>query len=231
MAGLVIIDNGKNEVRQIGETAASWMLRTGVYAAANAINLAIQQKNKIKDKDFLLLPEYIAASPLSTLKTDYRDDKGKGIDYSGMRFMQGEIPVNNIILKNKNNEIIEFVNAKINVRKENTIIETAVVNRVGKIKEYIYAVDYAVDISGDIMISENRYPTSEIGKVNRFLSDPEVFDVVNTYLETSFGITKIVFKSGTFEQQSQKHFNILPFKFQFISDNDAENAYGLIMEN
>jgi len=225
MAGLVIIDNSRNAVRQIGETAASWMLRTGAYAAANAINLAIQQGKRHQPKDYPLLPEHTWSVKSATLKEEH-----SGSDYSGMRFLQGGIPVNNLILKNKNNEFIEFVDAKIRVTKQNTIIETALVNRKGTIKEYIAARDYEIGIRGNIMVSENCYPTFEIGEINRFLSDPEEFDVVNTYLGT-FGIAKVVFKTGDFDQQGQKFFNVLPFDFRFTSDNDAENAYGLIMDN
>ena len=225
MAGLVIIDNGKNMAKQIGETSASWILRTGVYAAANAINLAIQQKKRHSPKDYSLKPAWVPDSSLLTLKKKYPDR-----NYSNMPFLVGDIPVNNIILKNRNNELIEFVNAKINVRKENTIVETALVNRRGTIKEYISAKDYAVDISGDIIVEGNSYPAFEAGEINRFLNSPEEFDVVSVFLE-ELEIDKIVFKNGDFMQQSQKFFNSLPFKFQFISDNNAENVYGLIMEN
>ena len=224
MAGLVIIDNWSNAVRQIGETTASWMLRTGAYAAANAINFAIQQKNRYPSKDYPLLPEFIPSVESLTLKKQHA-----GSNYTGMRFLKGDIPVNNLILKSKKNDFIEFVNAKIRVTKQNTIVETALVNRVGTIKEYITAKDYVIDISGDIMVSENAYPTYEIGEINEFLSEPEVFDVANVYLET-FNISKMVFDHGDFDQQAQRYFNVLPFKFTFKSDNDSENAYGLIYE-
>ncbi|MCL2291229.1 MAG: DUF6046 domain-containing protein [Bacteroidetes bacterium] len=254
MAGLVIISNDTNEIRQTGETESSWLLRALKYEthhaintarwentndpkwlaeqALNAVNVARQAGETIASwaartglYKKMLRPEYTAVSPMSTLKKSY-----EGSDYSHMRFLQGNIPVNNLILKNKNGEFIEFVDAKINIRRENTIVETALAKREGTIKEYIAAKDYAIDISGNIMISENYYPTFEIGKVNRFLKEPEVFDVVNTYLE-AFDIAKVVFRSGDFNQQSQKYFNVLPFRFQFISDNDEENAYGLIIEN
>ena len=226
MAGLVIIDNEANAVRQIGETAASWLLRTGAYAAANAVNAAARQaiESSRVDKKYPLGYLLPPTTEWDTLKKKYA-----GSNYGNMRFLQDDIPVNNIILKNKNNDFIEFVNAKINVRKENTIVETALVNRKGTIKEYIAAKDYIVDVSGDIMVSTNSFPALETGVVNEFLSSPESFEVANVYLD-SFDITKVVFRNGNFNQQSQKYFNVLPFTFQFISDNDAENAYGLIME-
>jgi len=225
MAGIVIIDNEKNMARQIGETATSWVLRTGAYAAANAINLAIQQKRKHGSKDYGLTPAHIWSSELATLKKKYPDR-----DYRNMPFLVGDIPANNIILKNSRNELIEFVNAKIRVTKENTIIPTALVNRRGAIKEYITAKDYVINIAGDIMVGDNSYPAYEAGEVNSFLDEPEEFDIVNVLLE-ELGISKVVFNSGDFDQQGQKFFNILPFKFQFTSDNDAENAYDLIMDN
>jgi len=227
MAGLVIIDNGTNAVRQIGETAASWLLRTGAYGDANAINLAARTAIDISrpNKKYSLAPEYIDKTRPANLQT-----QNIGSDYTGMRFLVGDIPVNNLILKNKNNDFIEFVNAKINVKKENTIVETVLVNRRGTIKEYINAKDYTVDISGDIMADCNCYPINLIREINCFLSKPEVFDVVNTYLD-EYEISKLVFRNGDFLQQSQKFFNVLPFKFSFTSDNDEENAYGLIIDN
>jgi hypothetical protein len=210
MAGLVIIDNETNKVRQIGETAASWLLRTGAYAAATALNTATSIRLNTES---------------DTLKKGHPQST-----YTDMRFLYGDIPVNNLILKNENKGFIEFVNAKIRVNKQNTIVETPLVNRVGTIKEYIAAKDYTIDVSGDIIVNTNSYPIIEIHKVNEFLSAPETFEVVNVYLG-AFHIDKMVFKNGNFNQQGQKFFNALPFDFTFTSDNDSENSYGLIMKN
>jgi hypothetical protein len=227
MAGLVIIDNGKNAARQIGETTESWLLRTGAYATANAINLAVRtaiDKSK-PDKKYPFGYVSLPTTELDTLQKKHPESK-----YTNMRFLQENIPVNNLILKNKNNDFIEFVNAKICVTKQNTIVETPLVNRTGTVKEYIHARDYEINVSGDIMVDTNYYPAFEIGVINEFLTSPEEFKIANVYLE-SFKIDNMVFKSGDFDQQGQKYFNVLPFRFQFISDNDAENAYGLIMDN
>lgn len=226
MAGIVIIDNASNTVKQIGETAASWVLRGGAYLAANARNVA--EFNAAKPEKTYPLNHNISSNLQywHTLKMEHSKSK-----YDNMRFLQDDIPVNNLILKNKNNFFIEFVNAKIRVFKQNTIVETALVNRAGTIKEYITAKDYEIDISGDIMTdAANVYPSTEMGVINGFLDIPEEFEVTNAYL-SEFGIHKMVFKSGNFNQQGQKFFNVLPFDFQFISDNDSDNAYGLIMEN
>lgn len=254
MAGIVIIGNKNNEIRQTEGTEASWMLRAIKYQTHYAANTARMENTS--DLKWLiaqtlntvnagrqaggtagswaarqsaygmtLRPEHTWNVKSATLKESH-----PGSDYSNMRFMQDNIPANNLILKNKNNEFIEFVNAKIDVIKQNTIIETALVNRRGKIKEYITALDYEIKITGDIMVSENYYPTYEIGEINDFLSEPDEFDIVNTYLE-AFEITKVVFKNGNFNQQKQKHFNVLPFDFTFVSDEDTDNAYGLIIEN
>ena len=227
MAGLVIIDNSRNVEKQIGETSASWLLRMSAHITANAINKAVRTAIELSkpEKKYQIMGSFAPDSEYHRLQT-----KDPEISYQGMRFLQDKIPVNNLILKSKNNEFIEFVNAKIDVIKQNTIIETALVNRRGKIKEYITALDYEIKITGDIMVSENYYPTYEIGEINDFLSEPDEFDIVNTYLE-AFEITKVVFKNGNFNQQKQKHFNVLPFDFTFVSDEDTDNAYGLIIEN
>jgi hypothetical protein len=226
MAGLVIIDNGTNTLRQIGETSASWLARMGAYAAANAINLAVRTTID-KTKPAKKYPLKFALAPPSEY---YKlQTKNPGSSYQQMRFLQDNIPVNNLILKNENNSFVEFVNAKIRVQKQNTIVETALVNRVGTIKEYIAAKDYEVKVSGDIMVDENYYPIFEVESINEFLSSPEAFSIANVYLE-GFNIEKMVYKDGSFDQQKQTHFNVLPFEFTFISDNDSENAYGLVID-
>jgi hypothetical protein len=205
MAGIVIISNAANEVRQVGETTASWLLRSEMYQRS-------------------LRGEFTGYGDWDKLKIDHH-----GSDYSDMRFMQGGIPPNNLVLK-ADNTFIEFVNAKIRVTKQNTIVETSMVNRNGTIKEYINAKDYVVDITGDIMTSDNIYPVREIEKIDKYLSEKKVLDVVNVFLD-AFKISKVVFKDGDFDQQKQSFFNVLPFKFQFISDEDSDNAYGLTMDN
>jgi len=228
MAGIYIL-NGHNETMRLGGTEASWLaaqslnvLNAARQAGETAASWAVRQKLY----KMMLRPAYVPLNPATGMLKQKHPDS----NYSDMRFLQDDIPVNNLILKSKNNEFIEFVNAKIKVTKQNTIVETVLVNRIGTIKEYINAKDYVVDVSGDIMVSENRYPTFQIASVSRFLSEPEAFDVVNTYLDT-FGISKMVFEKGDFDQQKQTHFNVLPFKFIFKSDNDSENAYGLIIDN
>jgi len=203
MAGLVII-NGINTVRQIGETTGSWLLRSKLYSLRLASNS---------------LPSHSDTLELKTRA---------GSNYKNMRFLVGDVPANNIIFGDKNNNIIEFVNAKIRVTKENTIVKTALVSRSGTIKEYIAAKDYVIDISGDIITNSNLYPVEEMEKVNEFLNSPEEFYVSNVFLDV-LNICKVVFESGDFDQQSQKYFNVLPFKFKFTSDDDPENFYGLNM--
>lgn len=226
MAGLVIIDNGTNTVKQIGETAASWLLRTGLYAAANAINMAVQE---VKERSKPGKKYHFNYFPPPTAEMDTLKKQYAGRNYSGMKFLVGDIPVNNLILKNKNNDLIEFVDAKIRVTKQNTIIETPVTGRVGTVKEYIAAKDYEISIAGNIMVSTNSYPMLQAAAINEFLSSPESFEVANVYLE-NLNITNVVFKSGTFNQQGQTFINVLPFDFNFLSDNDSENAYGLVMD-
>ena len=50
-----------------------------------------------------------------------------------------------------NSSEIELYGAIINVQKQNKIVETELVNRVGKIKELIQESDYNVSISGNLV--------------------------------------------------------------------------------
>jgi len=130
---------------------------------------------------------------------------------------------NVLILRNQANDVqIVFYDVKIRVNRRNTIIETPLAGRTGSVKEYIQAQDYDISVSGSL-ISDHRikFPLAELRAVVELLHKAETFTLANVYLE-SFGISKVVLKSADYDQQSQQFVNVLPFSFNFVSDEDYE---------
>ncbi|MDR2652131.1 MAG: DUF6046 domain-containing protein, partial [Prevotellaceae bacterium] len=139
--------------------------------------------------------------------------------------LTADIPRNNIVLcavvDGKTYEI-EFTDAKCKVIKENKIVETAIVNRRGTVKEYINAKDYSITISGNLFVnSKEDFPVEAVKMLNKLLSTTESIEVSSAYL-SFFEITKMVFKNGNFDQQTAKYVNVLPFSLEFVSDEDYE---------
>lgn len=135
----------------------------------------------------------------------------------------------NSLLLYSDDTSIELVDVKIDVTQENTIVKTPMVGTRGTIKELINAKDYVVKISGNIhnatesgdvdLYNGNVYPIAQLAKLENILYQLKIFSVVNVFLNT-LGINNLVLESASFKQQGQKHFNILPFNLDFVSDED-----------
>ncbi len=137
------------------------------------------------------------------------------------------IPKNNVILRNKNNDTIEFFDVRINVTKESEIKDTQIVNRHGEIKEFIQQKDYKVTIKGNIIGERGIFPYEELKKLNDIFNEEDSLDVSSEYLNC-FGITKIVLEKADFHQSEMRYYNLMPFTLNFKSDMDYEF---LIMDN
>jgi hypothetical protein len=137
------------------------------------------------------------------------------------------IPKNNVILRNKNNDTIEFFDVKIDVTKANNIVSTPLVNRHGEIKEFIQQQDYTIKFSGNIIEERGIFPYEELKKLNDILNEEDSLDVSSAYLNC-FGITKIALENAIFNQSIKSHYNLMPFTLNFKSDMDYEF---LIMDN
>ncbi|MDR1984977.1 MAG: DUF6046 domain-containing protein [Prevotellaceae bacterium] len=167
-----------------------------------------------------------------------------GIDYENMQddnvtFLNEEIlrvpsdgyahknlfsmPRNNIIIEDINRGFkIEFLNAKCKVVKQNTIVETAVVNRDGTVKEFINAKDYSINISGDVISDwQYNFPVEEMKTLIGLLNQKTNMKVESAYLGM-FGISQVIFKQGTFDQTVAHYVNTMPFSLEFASDENYE---------
>ena len=135
-------------------------------------------------------------------------------------FTDGGLHENNVVLCTNKGVLIEFINAKIDVTKQNAaFVATSVVNRAGKVKEYLQADDYKVKITGDLIGNRNKFPYPYLVLLNQILNEGKSINVASVYLY-AFGITKLAFDKAEFKQSGLTYFNALPFELNFVSDRD-----------
>ena len=132
---------------------------------------------------------------------------------------EGGLSTNNVILCTDKGIAIEFIDAKIDVKKQNTLIETTLVNRSGKVRERIQADDYIVKIAGNLIGGCDRFPYSALVLLNKILNEARSISVASAYLY-AFGITRLALKSADFKQSDLKAFNAMPFLLEFVSDRN-----------
>lgn len=126
---------------------------------------------------------------------------------------------NSLILKNKDNTQIGLVGVKIDVTKANKIVETQLVNREGKVKEFIQNDDYTITVKGNLYGNRNKFPLAALQQLLEVLRPNQNMEIASPYLE-AFGICKVILKSADFKQSNLKYFNVMPFELSLISDTD-----------
>ncbi len=131
-----------------------------------------------------------------------------------------EVKRNNIILKSFDGSVeIELITAECDVVPSNTIVETPIIGKRGTVKEYISSNDYKVNISGMVFSdSANSFPLYEQIAFKKLLDTERYFEVDSVYLGL-WGITKLVYKTGSFKP-NKKFVNAFDFKLQCLSDED-----------
>ncbi len=140
-------------------------------------------------------------------------------DYTDLLKIDGVNSDNSLILKNANNTQIALIGVKIDVTKANKIVETSLVNREGKVKEFIQADDYTVKITGNLFGDRNKFPLEALQQLLEVLRPNQNMEVASPYLE-AFGICKVVLKQAQFNQSNLRHFNVMPFELLMASDTE-----------
>lgn len=192
-SSIIIINNLINQAEQIGRNLVLGTLREEGYSRA--------------------------LKTLANRNEQLLSVRSEHVGRENYALMTGE-PINNLILSTKEGEIIEFYNCKINVTKQHTLVKTPLQGVDGTVKEFIQASDYTVTVSGDlIMANPKAFPLEPLNLLNKILSKAESLQVASVYLESGFGITELVFERANFNQSNLKHFNVMPFSIDFISDN------------
>lgn len=183
--------------------------KEAIYAAVNAANTASQIGASL-GVSYAKEGLYKGALESAPIVFDNYSDKLRTV---------GSQYDNNLILKSSDGTQIEFIDAKIDVTRQNKIVETSLVYRSGKVKELIQKDDYNITVKGNLIGDKDKFPYVLLDRLLSILEEPESFDVANVYLE-SFGICKVVLKDVKFNQGEQKFLNAMPFTLTLVSDED-----------
>jgi len=191
--------NALNKAAQIGVTIGSFKAQEAIYKVA--------------------MSDPVQAQRYAAILTDPRGRLANTVNYSP--YIGKSEPVCNDIILAVGTNVMTFYDAKVNVVKNKVIHSQSLVGVSGSIKELIQEGDYNIDISGNI-ITDNQYgfPVDGLKTLNDILTPNEPINVTSVYLNDIFGVTKIVFTRGSFDQRQIKHFNIMPFTLSFMSDID-----------
>lgn len=100
-------------------------------------------------------------------------------------------------------------------------METSLVNREGKVKEFIQSDDYTVKITGNLFGDRNKFPLEALQQLLEVLRPNQNMEVASPYLE-AFGICKVVLNQADFKQSNLRHFNVMPFELILHSDVDYD---------
>ena len=133
-------------------------------------------------------------------------------------------PINKLTFRtfdSEGNELtLEFDDVKIDVTRANKIISTQVFNTWGTVKEFLFADDYKVIISGNLKTDNpKKFPVYDLAWMVNFFNYWASYDVANLYLEL-FDIRKLALEKADFNQSNARFFNVLPFTLTMVSDVD-----------
>jgi hypothetical protein len=103
---------------------------------------------------------------------------------------------------------------------EKNIIKTAMIDKVGTVKEYIGMGDIQLTIRGYVATKNpDEYPDVDAKLIKSYASAPVPLKVTSTFLNDILGITQIVVESCQLSQQQGMR-NVQYFQWQAVSDTD-----------
>ena len=211
-----------NEGEAMRSKAANIAASTLLPAAGMAVNMA-------KAAGFAATTKVLKAMKLYSDETEFTNGNYR-LSLGGLNEKSefGKNIRNKVILKINANTSIEFLNIKIDVTQQNTIVKTALTGRVGTVKEYIKAEDHTVTMTGDLvskMAFREAYPYDFLIMLLTVLKEKGRIAVVSKYLE-AFGINNLVLESYQLNQSNNKYINTQHFNLKFVSD--LEDDYFVI---
>jgi len=122
----------------------------------------------------------------------------------------------------KSGKFFDLINVTVDVMRQNKIVTTSLSGLKVSVKEFIYAEDYKVIISGMLLNEKpNAYPIDDLKQFIDVLEDEGQIAVASVYLNT-FGIDKLVLEKYDIPQSKNKYVNQQDFTLTFLSDNDVE---------
>ena len=103
---------------------------------------------------------------------------------------------------------------------EKNIIKTAMIDKIGTVKEYIGMGDIQLTIRGYVATKNpDEYPDVDARLIKSYASAPVPLKVTSTFLNDILGITQIVVESCQLSQQQGMR-NVQYFQWQAVSDTD-----------
>lgn len=103
---------------------------------------------------------------------------------------------------------------------EKNIIKTAMIDKVGTVKEYIGMGDIQLTIRGYVATKNpDEYPDVDARLIKSYASAPVPLKITSTFLNDILGITQIVVESCQLSQQQGMR-NVQYFQWQAVSDTD-----------
>lgn len=117
---------------------------------------------------------------------------------------------------------IRITDAVIKVEQSKSIVTTKLVNRGGTVKEYVQNGDYEITVEGSLIGEQGKFPYDDLNNVLISLIEKvENLRMASAYTD-AFGITEVVLKKATFDQNQMKLFNVMPFRLEFSSDTSYD---------
>ena len=117
---------------------------------------------------------------------------------------------------------IRITDALIKVKQSKSIVTTKLVNRSGTVKEYVQNGDYEITIDGSLIGEQGKFPYDDLNNILiPLIEKVENLRMASAYTD-AFGITEVVLKEATFDQNQMRLFNVMPFRLVFSSDGNYE---------
>lgn len=127
---------------------------------------------------------------------------------------------NNLILRSSDGKTeVEFIDVRMIISHTNSIVETQLLNKSGTVKEYIQKKDYKIEVHGNLVGADEKFPYDTLEDLIKILNETTSFYAASVLL-SAFDIHKVVMKDAKFDQKEMKYFNVLPFTINLASDED-----------
>ena len=199
-----MLDNAGNAARQAAVTAASFAARRDGYMVGNP-PIAVEYT----DNDRLRLPK--SENATTTPNDGIQMRGGTGMVDNEVAIATGDGKVE-----------IRITDALIKVEQSKRIVTTQLVNRSGTVKEYMQMGDYEITIDGHLIGEQGKFPYDDLNNILiPLLKRAENLRMASAYTD-AFGITEVVLKKATFDQNQMRLFNVMPFRLEFSSDTSYE---------
>lgn len=114
---------------------------------------------------------------------------------------------------------VNLPNPVIKITSKKTIVETAMVNRVGTVKELISLEDYRINIKGIIITEDNSYPEDDIRTIHELYKQNTSFPIISAL--TNIFLTddnKVVITDITWPEVSGTQ-NVKTYEMNLVSDH------------